>query len=201
MADPRRILDLPSGHGRVLRALRTAFPRAEITASDRDQDAVTFCARTFRATGVITAENVLSTSLGGPYDLIWCGSLLTHLDSERWGLFFALFERYLGEEGVLMFTTHGNTTARWLRKRQTDFGLGLDQMYGISAVEADRMLAAFDTAGFAYMDYPQQSSYGLSLSSSGFVVEAVRRTTRLRRIAFLESGWDHHQDVFAYMRV
>ena len=46
---PRKILDLPSGHGRVLRMLRAAFPDASITACDIDRDAVDFCQHTFGA--------------------------------------------------------------------------------------------------------------------------------------------------------
>src|SRR5512144_2954446 len=49
---PRRILDLPSGHGRVLRMLRAAWPDAEITACDLDHDGVRYCERTFGAIAV-----------------------------------------------------------------------------------------------------------------------------------------------------
>ena len=40
--DVKRILDLPCGHGRVLRYLRAAFPEAEITACDILRDGVDF---------------------------------------------------------------------------------------------------------------------------------------------------------------
>src|SRR5262245_32651468 len=43
-ADVKRILDLPSGHGRVLRYLKAVFPDAEITACDLVRDGVDFCA-------------------------------------------------------------------------------------------------------------------------------------------------------------
>src|SRR5262249_54999765 len=50
--DPRRvkrILDLPSGAGRVLRVLRAEFPDASIVACDLIRDSVDFCAREFGA--------------------------------------------------------------------------------------------------------------------------------------------------------
>src|SRR6476620_8602013 len=51
-SDVTRILDLPCGHGRILRYLKAAFPEAEITACDIRRDAVDFCASTFGAVPV-----------------------------------------------------------------------------------------------------------------------------------------------------
>src|SRR5919109_3533527 len=42
--EPERILDLPCGHGRLMRWLRAAYPYAEIVGCDLDPDAVNFCA-------------------------------------------------------------------------------------------------------------------------------------------------------------
>src|SRR6185369_2876695 len=73
----QRILDLPCGYGRVLRRLKAAFPQAVLTACDRDQDAVDFCALTFGATPVYSYDDHDSLIRSGTFDLIWCGSLLT----------------------------------------------------------------------------------------------------------------------------
>src|SRR5262245_10124406 len=51
-AEVRSILDLPSGHGRVLRYLKAAFPDAALTACDLSRDGVDFCAATFGARAV-----------------------------------------------------------------------------------------------------------------------------------------------------
>src|SRR4026209_2499520 len=50
--DPTNILDLPSGHGRVLRTLKAAYPDARLTACDIDPDAIEFCARVLGATPI-----------------------------------------------------------------------------------------------------------------------------------------------------
>jgi len=52
----KRILDLPCGHGRVLRYLRAAFPEAEIAACDLLRDGVDFCSSTFGATAVYSSD-------------------------------------------------------------------------------------------------------------------------------------------------
>ena len=82
--EPQRILDFPCGHGRVLRYLRAAYPLAEITACDLNRDGVEFCAERLGAVPVMSSEDPADIRLAGEFDLIWCGSLLTHLDSGRW---------------------------------------------------------------------------------------------------------------------
>src|SRR4029453_1584213 len=51
------ILDLPCGHGRVLRYLKAAFPQASLTACDLDHGCVDFCVATFGARGVYSAAD------------------------------------------------------------------------------------------------------------------------------------------------
>ncbi len=81
---------MPSGHGRVLRALKAAFPGAHLTACGHRRDGVEFCARVLGATPIVSRENPAEIELEGPYDLIWCGSLLTHMDAARWPGFLDL---------------------------------------------------------------------------------------------------------------
>src|SRR5436190_9999797 len=57
------ILDLPCGHGRVLRYLQAEFPQAKITACDLDQDAVDFCAKTFECRGIYSQRNLSKLAL------------------------------------------------------------------------------------------------------------------------------------------
>jgi SAM-dependent methyltransferase len=102
----RRILDMPCGHGRVLRSLKAEFPRAELTACDIDREAVDFCAETFGAKPVYSSENPDDLELGD-FDLIWCGSLVTHL--KDWDSVLRLFERSLVHRGILVLTTAGRS--------------------------------------------------------------------------------------------
>ena len=112
-------LDLPSGHGRVLRWIKAEFPDARLGAGDIDHDGVDFCAATFGATPVYGHEDPADIEIDAPYELIWCGSLFTHLPPERWEGFLALFERALVPEGLLVFTTHGRRIADRIRDPET----------------------------------------------------------------------------------
>src|SRR5215207_8940972 len=104
---PARILDFPCGHGRVLRFLAAAFPDAQLTACDIDRDGVDFCTSTFQADGVYSHEVLEKVPLGDGFDLIWVGSLFTHLPQQRWGAFLTFLVERLASDGVLVFTTHG----------------------------------------------------------------------------------------------
>lgn len=184
---PERILDLPCGHGRVLRWLAAAFPEAQLTASDLDRHGVDWCARAFGATPAHSAADLRAVHLPGPFELIWCGSLLTHLDERRFGDLLDLFARHLAPGGTLMATTHGERAARNLEEGALHYALPLDR--------AAEVLVAYREAGFGYVDYPGAEGYGLSLSSPDWV---RRRAGALREALFLPQGWDDHQDVFAF---
>jgi len=195
--EPKRILDLPSGHGRVLRALRARFPTAEITACDLERDGVDYCAQAFDAVPAYSVDDPEEIALSGPYDLIWCGSLLTHLPMGRWEPFLQLFDNLLAPGGVVVFTTHGRKTEGWLRRDTTDAGLSMEQMYGLTQSLVTDLLEGLAQSGFGYVDYPNQHGYGISVSSLPFVVGLVQRATGLRVATCLEHGWDEHQDVIA----
>ena len=76
---PKRILDFPSGSGRVTRHLRAFFPDAEIWASDIQQDHMAFCSRRFGVKTEASREDFTQLKFDGEFDLVFCGSLLTHL--------------------------------------------------------------------------------------------------------------------------
>ena len=105
------ILDLPSGHGRVLRYLTAAFPEANVVACDIDRDAVDFCAATLGAQPVYSAVHPSDIQLDREFDVIWVGSLLTHLDAPFCDEFLDFFARHLSNGGVLVMSFHGTSTA------------------------------------------------------------------------------------------
>jgi SAM-dependent methyltransferase len=185
-----RILDLPCGHGRVLRVLRAAFPAAEITACDLDRDAVDFCAATFNAIPVYSTEEPADIPLHGSFDLIWCGSLLTHFDQDRWEGFLRRFNSLLGRNGVLVFTASG----RWIARHTKD---GTRKFGGLSHSAVEAMLEAYARTGFGYADYGHQKRHGISLSSPAWVCSLLERATSFRLLCFTERGWFNQQDTIA----
>jgi SAM-dependent methyltransferase len=184
------ILDFPCGHGRVLRTLKAAYPNASLTACDIDRDGVDFCQETFGAKGVYSDDDLSSVPLGGGFDLIWVGSLFTHLPAARWAPFLNFLVDRLAPEGILVFTTHGAWYAERIRENASPLG-------GVSQDTQFGMLRSFDEAGFGFAGYPERDAYGLSLSAPSAVAGYLQRPNGLRLVLYLERGWRGHQDVVA----
>jgi SAM-dependent methyltransferase len=186
---PERILDFPCGHGRVLRMLKAEFPDAALTAGDLNADGVRFCERTFGATPVQSSLQPGDVTIEGQFDLIWCGSLLTHLDRDRWAGFFSLLVDAVEPGGVLVFTVYGLPRAEQIRTREA--------LHGIGEHGAQKILAEFDRDGFGYADYEGQTLSGMSITSPSWVCEQIARTRSLRLVTYHECGWHGQQDVVA----
>jgi SAM-dependent methyltransferase len=198
--DCRDILDMGCGYGRVLRILKAAFPGARLTASDILRDPVDFCVKTFGAAPHVSRERPELIELNGAFDLIWCGTMLTNLNAERWRGFLKLFSSALAPGGLLVFTTHGRFVADRLR--------GGSESYGLAPEVTRRVVADYDREGFGYGDYPPEvlkmahieSDYGISVSSPSWVCARLAELPGLRIVLFREKGWDDHQDVVACLR-
>jgi SAM-dependent methyltransferase len=187
-ADVRRVLDLPCGHGRILRVLKAAFPDAELTACDIDRDGVDFCARQFGAEPVYSHPDPARIPLDGPFDLVWCGSLLTHLDAPRWPAFLKKFREVLAPDGVCVFTTHGVGAVEYITHGRSTYGVR----------DPQTLLKWYRRYGFAYMPYAAGGDYGISMSSPAWVVGQLAKLPDTRLVMFLEKGWHNHQDVVAF---
>ncbi len=190
----KKVLDVPCGHGRVLRHLVHLFPGAEVHACDLDTDGVDFCASTFGAKPIYSHEELTDVDFGSHYDLIWVGSLFTHtsLDvTRRWTTHLA---RFLSPEGIIVATLHG----RWCQ-----------HVYKVHAyIGEDRwkeILKDYGLWGYGYRDYEKQEShqfisgsYGVSLAKPHVTIRNLEEIPGIRIYLYLERGWVDHHDVVAF---
>lgn len=183
------ILDMACGHGRVLRWLQAAYPDARLTACDLLPDGVDFCRSAFGATPVYATPTLTLDMFPDRYDLIWVGSLLTHLDADQWVKFIQLWHDALSPDGLLVVTTHGELVAERMRN-------GSD--YGYAATSIRRMLRSYDHAGFAFLQDPaEEAEYGISISKPEWVIRNLLSHSDFRLALFTEALWANHQDVVA----
>jgi SAM-dependent methyltransferase len=189
-----RIMDFGCGHGRVARYLRAAFPKAEMWCSDIDPDAVAFCAKTFNAHGVQSTSNFNDLKLPSGLDLIWVGSVFTHLDMARVEVLFDKLYGALGRGGLLIATFHGQYYYEMTKK---------DPKKAISHAE---VLRQFEEKGHGYMPYAQKTSqvgmndWGVSATRFDHVFRLGQRHQGAQMAMFAEQAWANFHDVAAWIK-
>ena len=187
------ILDLPCGHGRVLRWLRAKYDYARITACDLDRDGVDFCAAQFGATPVYSQPDLAALPFGAQFDLIWVGSLLTHLPQAQWLAALDCFVRWTRECGVVMFTTQGRCFTSLLARGQRNVTENIDK---------PALLEEFARTGFAYQPYFESKAgdYGVAATSPEWITRVLQRYPDIIVRAFLEESWGMQDVVILYKK-
>jgi SAM-dependent methyltransferase len=192
----RRVLDLPCGHGRVLRHLVHLFPDAEFHAWDLDIDGVNFCASTFGARPIYSQEDLTKVDFGCQYDLIWVGSLFTHTAENVTKKWMAHLTKFLSPQGIIVATVHG----RWCQNVHKVVPYITEDKWG-------GILEDYSSKGHGYRDYLQKDShpfisgsYGISLAKPHVTVRNLEDIPDIRIYLYLERGWADHQDVVVFGR-
>jgi SAM-dependent methyltransferase len=191
-ADVHRILDFGSGYGRILRQFKAAFPEARLAACDILPDAVDFCAETFGAEPVYAAADPGETQLEGKFDLIWLGSLFTHIDAARWKSLLDLLEDALEPEGLMMFTTQGRFVRDQIAERtwQDAYGNPIWINWGVSEDQLDQVVADYEREGFGYLEWGAlERQYGTSIATPAWVLGQLQRRPGLEILSYWERGW------------
>jgi len=188
-----RVLDLPCGHGRVLRHLVKLFPEAQFDACDLDEAGLVFCAKTYGARPLRSQEDLTAMNFDTIYDLIWVGSLFTHISRDLSRAWLAHLAKFLSPQGLLVGTTHG----RWCEYVNTV------NPY-IAQKSWEKVLEGYRQSGYGYCDYKTaenhdylHGSYGISLAKPAVTVADIEGIPDIRLLLYRERAWADHQDVFA----
>jgi SAM-dependent methyltransferase len=192
------VLDLPCGAGRVLRHLVRFLPDSSFIASDIERDYVEFCARQFGAEPLLSQEDLRDVDPDRPIDLLWCGSLLTHVSADRFDDALRHMIGWLSPGGIAIFTLHGRWSAR--RQAETPYKYLDDGAFA-------PIFEGLTRDGFGYADYPNrphrfgERGYGISISLPHWVTRKVEAIEDVRLLDYTERGWDNHQDVLIVRKV
>jgi len=186
------ILDFASGGGRVLRFIKAYFPEAKITAAEIDTNLLRFLQENLQVRTVQTNEDLSRIDIDQKYDLISCGSLITHLTKRKTKQLLEFFSSALNNRGILVVTTHG----RWIRKilNRNDTA---KELYGLSAFQRVKINVQYETTGFGYGNYKGGRGYGVSVTKPSWIVRQLERNDEWRILFYKEKCWDNHQDVIA----
>ena len=185
LSEVRSILDLPCGHGRVARYLRAAYPTAQLYFCDLDQSGVEFCANTFAGSGILSKPELAEVGLPS-VDVIWVGSLFTHVDQIRCERWLAHLAAHLSPQGVLVATFHG----LWSHEVRKKHPMLDDASWA-------EVLRGYERTGFGYAPYrgAEAVDYGVSLTRPSVVCEMATAIRGVRILGYMERGWADNHDV------
>ncbi len=183
--DVRSCLDMPCGYGRVLRLLAQRIDPARITACDINRQAIRFCATRFGVTPLRSNPDLAHLRLG-THDLIWCGSLVTHLDEQRAGQLLRAFTAALAPNGIAIVTIQAEAPA-----------------HGDFAPRHEDIAAALRRHGHFHIPYDGALfEYGHAWHSPQYIDEAFTAASNdtVRLVGHQPRGWDEYQDILAFRR-
>lgn len=188
----RTILDFPSGYGRVLRFLRAYFPKALITVSELNTDAVASLQSQFDVSVLNTQTDFNKIHIDYKFDLIWCGSLITHLSPNKTSDLLDFFTRTLNDDGILIFSSHGRFSSKLLgneEKARNYYGYGMDNKL------RKVLLKQYQSTGYGYVNYIGTSDYGMSVIKPSWFIKRFESDDRFKIVMYAEKAWDNHHDI------
>jgi SAM-dependent methyltransferase len=172
--DTISILEFACGYGRNLRHLVTRFPRANITVSDIDADAVAFLVERFGVTGKLSEAEPANIAWPERYDLIIVPSLFSHLPHATFGPWLTTLSGLLTERGVLAFSVHDE-----------------------SLMPAIDMAAGIHFTPFSEADGRLDGEeYGTTVVTEGYVAMQVAASTGRSDYGRVRRGFWDHQDLY-----
>jgi SAM-dependent methyltransferase len=185
-------LDMACGYGRVQRHLARRIAGWRITACEVVLESILFCAEEFGAKPLRSTLTPETMEFPDQYDLIWVGSLLTHLRPAQGMALAAHLGEQLKPGGVLIFSTQGPSCLDNI----PFYGFVFEGKEGEFRGQMAREAAA-------YLPYfAHEPNYGITFLSPQYVRWAMGEAAggKLRELRHAERGWDAHQDVWSFQR-
>ncbi|HKA29582.1 MAG TPA: class I SAM-dependent methyltransferase [Candidatus Binatia bacterium] len=189
--DVRSCLDFACGYGRVTRWLVRALGPERVIAADLDRQAIRFCSHAFGISTVRSPCDPARVANRDSYDVVFVGSLLTHLPVSGCAAALRALRGIVRPDGILILSTQGESCLAHL------------DWYGPEFVAAaDEFRTGVRRDGAAFVPYRGRRDYGITILTPRAVEALVEQDAEpaLRLVRFVERGWDRHQDVWSYQR-
>lgn len=177
------VLDLPSGAGRVTRHLQALFPDANLFVSDAIGDKAAYAASHFGAT-ILPVCPAFSDRPQRGFDLIFCGSLVTHLDESACRAALSWLVDAANPNGLVIITTSGRRMLH--RGRRVADDAEWQPLY-------DRIVGS----GFNFYQLETVAGlpYGSTHLTPSWLMRWIEQRDDVMLSHFQEAGWRSNQDV------
>lgn len=200
--EPRRLLDLGGGCGRVSRHLMNASS-LRVALADTNPDHVAWCGehlpelRSFRI-----PSDAEVADIGRGYECVLAVSVFTHLSSSCFDAWLMKVAGALASRGVGIVTLHGEWSLRYVATNAV-----LQRYFKFSSEEANTLADELGDRRFVYRPYGREEldaaragdDYGLTYVSKDCFEEACRRAS-LEVVDYAVGGLRGWQDVAVVRR-
>lgn len=188
---PSVIVDYPCGAGRVTRWFRAAYPEATIIASDLSEHEMDWCVNEFGCVAMKASPYFDQITMPTRADLVWCGSLVTHLSAQQSISLINSILSWLKVNGVAVITTHGRRREQLLPTSKS----------GVSVAAERQIVEDYRKAGHGYAEYKPGMGYGFSLTKLSWLAKWVEENKYAKLVLLSEGLWSDRQDVMAIKRI
>jgi SAM-dependent methyltransferase len=188
-SDKVAILDFASGFGRGTRFIKAFFPNAHLWSSELVDSANEFCAENFGCTTFPSAVHYSSLVVSQKFDLIWVGSLVTHLSELATRDLLAFLRNSLKPNGKIIISNHGSLVYERLLENYN---------YGLGNVDSS-FWSGYNDTGYSYKNYPNEETYGISIISENWWIKNMAELG-LELENYYERRWDNHHDVVVLVK-
>jgi hypothetical protein len=193
---PKSIFDFPSAHGRVTRFLRQAFPESELWAGDLNAEGVDFCVERFAAKPFYSSPDLAAVAFPRKFDLIWCGSLASHLPEEQCKILFKLLIGALEDDGILCVTTCG-TGMQYAH--ENIFKAIHEDGYQKICQELKAAAFGFSPYSYRYGQYASEESYGMAFLYPSWIEKNILNP-EIQVLLYREKAWHGAQDMWCFIK-
>lgn len=179
---PSTLLEFACGYGCVTRHLELAFPKTEIFCSDIHPQAMKFLREELNIRNChLSATNPDEFKCAQNFDAIFALSFFSHMPAKTWAAWLARLYSLVAKDGLLVFTTHGLQSRRFL---------------GSPTIPPD---------GFWFAASSEQkdlsvADYGQTIVTLDFVHRAVLQVLNSNLTLYREAYWWKHQDLYVVRR-
>ena len=119
---------------------------------------------------LLSKPELSEVAIGEQFDVIWVGSLFTHVDRERTQRWLNHLCAALAPDGILAATFHG----RWTIEVQEKYHHMIDD------ATWQKVMKQYDAEGYGFASYPSMASsrYGISMARASNIVQMVEDRRR-----------------------
>lgn len=169
------VMDFASGYGRLTRILLQKLPKDRIWVSDIYKDAMAWQRAALGVHTVDSTPDPAAFEHSGKHDIVFVGSLFSHLPTDLFHAWLQRLYRLVAEGGVLAFSLHDET---FLPPGEV-----------------------MDSSGLTYFRASESGSldadiYGMSYVTEAFVAEAIRRLPGSPSWRRFHKGLYENQDLY-----